>query len=233
MSSTEVIDLCEESNEDTHHWWTNFPHIEYEIPFETREADPEQGSTPRRSNEEHLEILREVLEQAPDFHVESEAGLVATNATHPEKPNDEDLEVVRDVPDQAPDFHVESEVGPVEIHSTTHNNPITGSHTAVDDLWPQSFKQRTLKFRAGYNIHTLYALWGQIDQLSLRKQRMLRLLALTNMLQQTASDSNMLQEVHRQYSKINGSVIRLVRDLCQERIRQQNLIRNTFNLNFS
>ena len=79
------------------------------------------------------------------------------------------------------DFSIQHEGLDIEIRSRPSHNPLTNSDLNVDLPFGRDLSQEVFTFRNGYNLHALRLIWGQIDQLCMRRQRFLRLMALLNM----------------------------------------------------
>ena len=72
-------------------------------------------------------------------------------------------------------------------------------------------EDKTLLFRRGYNLHTLATKWRQIDQLSQRSQRCLRLMAALNMVVKKKKTSDTFNAVSEEldtvYYQLNQEII--------------------------
>ncbi len=69
-----------------------------------------------------------------------------------------------------------------EIDTSTVSNPLTSALVEVENPPNLKFYDEFLKFRKGYNMFALIMYWGQIDQKCLRLWRLMRLMAVLNML---------------------------------------------------
>ena len=114
--------------------------------------------------------------------------------------DDDEIVIVKEIQVNPPDLILQGESGKIDIHSQIYSqNPITNISLHVDrPLHPDLHKQ-VLQFRRSYNIHLLFATWGQIDQLVMQKQRLLRLMALGNMIQNTTISKESFLRVHQEY----------------------------------
>jgi hypothetical protein len=160
---------------------------------------------------------RDTTEASPSLHSDTSADVDLLSA------------LKYDVPDNHQDFHIETEVGDIEVHSVTHNNPITGSNCLEDELLPPTIRQSSFKLKKGYTLHTVYTVWGQIDQLCLRQQRLLRLVVLVNMLQQTALTAQDLHIVYKKYSGLKKHLAQIFNDQSKLRLSQQSTLRRRWN----
>ena len=75
----------------------------------------------------------------------------------------------------------------------------------------------------------MYTVWGQIDQLCLRQQRLLRLVVLVNMLQQTALTAQDLHIVYKKYSGLKKHLAQIFNDQSKLRLSQQSTLRRRWN----
>ena len=76
--------------------------------------------------------------------------------------------------------------------------------------------KKVLQFRKGQNLHSLFATWGQIDQLSMRKQQLMRLMAVGNVIQNTTISKESFIRVHQEYYRLNCQINAMVRQIQQE-----------------
>ena len=131
--------------------------------------------------------------------------------------SDDEIKIVKEVPADPPDLVIQGEDDEIEVHSRLFNlNPITNSNIDVDKpLHPQLHK-KVLKFRKGHNLHSIFATWGQIDQLSMRKQQILRLMAVGNVVKNTPMSKQSFVKVHQEYYRINRRINDMVREIQQE-----------------
>jgi len=87
MSSTQVIDLCNEDNsEDSYLWMLLSPQNNKEQPSEMRRVSPEQGypeqgSEPLPDKDYHIEVIEDNPEFYPDFHIDSEVGPIEIHSS--------------------------------------------------------------------------------------------------------------------------------------------------------
>ena len=130
---------------------------------------------------------------------------------------DDEIVIVKEIQVNPPDLVLHGESDDINVHSQIYSqNPITGSSLYVDrPLHPDLHKQ-SLKFRKNYNVHMLFATWGQIDQLVMRKQRLLRLMALGNMIENTTISKESFLRVHQAYYRLNGQINAMVKNIQQE-----------------
>jgi predicted RNA-binding protein len=133
--------------------------------------------------------------------------------------NDEDEEIiiVKEVPAIPPDLVIQGESSEIEVHSRLYNqNPITNSVVDVDKPLHPQLHQKVLHFRKGHNLHSLFATWGRIDQLLMRKQRLMRLMAIGNVIQHCAMSKESFIKVHQESYRLNCQINALMREIQQE-----------------
>ena len=86
---------------------------------------------------------------------------------------------------------------------------------------------KVFKFRKGHNLHSLFAIWGQIDQYCMQKQRLMRLMALGNVIEQTKMTKESFVKVHQEFFKLNCQLNAMSREIQQEyKMINENMIRN-------
>ena len=130
---------------------------------------------------------------------------------------DDEIVIVKEIQVNPPDLVLHGESEDINVHSQIYSqNPITSSSLYVDRPLHPDLHKRILKFRKNYNVHLLFATWGQIDQLVMRKQRLLRLMALGNMIENTTISKESFLRVHQAYYRLNGQINKMVRDIQQE-----------------
>ena len=91
--------------------------------------------------------------------------------TDSETSDDDEIEIVKEVPGTPPDLILQGESSKIQVHSKLYSqNPITNTKLDVDRPLHPDLHKKVLQFRKGYNLHLLFATWGQIDQMVMRKQ---------------------------------------------------------------
>ena len=131
--------------------------------------------------------------------------------------DDEEVEIVKEVPGTPPDLILQGESSKIEVYTKLYSqNPITNTNLDVDRPLHPDFHKRVLQFRKSYNLHLLFAMWGQIDQMVMQKQRLMRLMALGNMIQNTVISKESFMRVHQEYYRLNGQINAMMRDIQQE-----------------
>ena len=131
--------------------------------------------------------------------------------------NDDKIVIVKVVQVTPPDLVLQGESSEIEVHSRLYSqNPITNTSLNVDRPLHPDLHKRVLKFRKSYNLHLLFATWGQIDQMILRKLRLMILMALGNMIQNTTISKESFLRVHQEYYRLNGQINAMVREIQQE-----------------
>jgi hypothetical protein len=130
---------------------------------------------------------------------------------------DEEITIVKEVPAIPPDLVIQGEFCEIEVHSRLYNqNPITNSVVDVDKPLHPQLRQKVLHFRKGHNLHSLFATWGRIDQLLMRKQRLMRLMALGNFIQHCTISKESFIKVHQESYKLNCQINAFMREIQQE-----------------
>ena len=98
--------------------------------------------------------------------------------------SDNDIKEIFEKKTVAQDFLIQGDAHNFKVHSIPHKNLLTESDLNVKTPLGINLSNKVFKIRKGFNLHAFYAGWGQIDQLCLRKQHYLRLMALSNMIRQ-------------------------------------------------
>ena len=130
---------------------------------------------------------------------------------------DDEIVIVKEIQGNPPDLVLQGESDDINVHSQIYSqNPITGSSLYVDRPLHPDLPKQILKFRKNYNVHLLFATWGQIDQLVMRKQRLMRLMALGNMIQNTNISKESFLRVHQEYYRLNGQINAMMKEIQQE-----------------
>ena len=131
--------------------------------------------------------------------------------------DDDKIVIVKEIQVNPPDLILQSESGEIDVHSQIYSqNPITNISLHVDKPLHPDLHKRVLKFRKNYNVHLLFATWGQIDQLVMQKQRLMRLMALGNMIQNTNISKESFLRVHQEYYRLNGQINAMMKEIQQE-----------------
>ena len=131
--------------------------------------------------------------------------------------DDDEIVIVKEIQVNPPDLILQSESGEIDVHSQIYSqNPITNVSLYEDKPLHPDLHKRVLKFRKNYNVHLLFATWGQIDQLVMRKQRLMRLMALGNMIQNTNISKESFLRVHQEYYRLNGQINVMMKEIQQE-----------------
>ena len=131
--------------------------------------------------------------------------------------DDEEVEIVKEVPGTPPDLILQGESSKIEVYTKLYSqNPITNTNLDMDRPLHPDLHKRVLQFRKNYNLHLLFATWGQIDQMVMRKQRLMRLMTLGNMIQNTTLSKESFLRVHQEYYRLNGQINAMVRQIQQE-----------------
>ena len=131
--------------------------------------------------------------------------------------DDDEIVIVKEIQVNPPDLILQSESGEIDVHSQIYSqNPITNVSLYEDKPLHPDLHKRVLKFRKNYNVHLLLATWGQIDQLVMRKQRLMRLMALGNMIQNTNISKESFLRVHQEYYRLNGQINAMMKEIQQE-----------------
>ena len=95
--------------------------------------------------------------------------------------DDDEIVIVKEIQVNPPDLILQSESGEIDVHSQIYSqNPITNVSLYEDKPLHPDLHKRVLKFRKNYNVHLLFATWGQIDQLVMRKQLLLKSIILNS-----------------------------------------------------
>ena len=105
----------------------------------------------------------------------------------------------------------------VAIQTASQINQVTGADANVDNIFPRALSQTVFKFKPGCNLHYLQVIWGQLDQLCLRRQRLIRLMALVNILNQTAADTQLLQKAFSRFRTVNRDLNQILGKIIKER----------------
>ena len=130
--------------------------------------------------------------------------------------SDDDIEVVKEVKGVPHDTKVETGTGIIQIHSIPNSNPITKSNLDVDRPLVEELRDRVLLFRNGHNLHSLFATWGRLDQLSLRRQRLIRLLTLTSMVEKSTSLDTVFKQIEKHFVSFDRKFNSLLRQIKSE-----------------
>ena len=131
--------------------------------------------------------------------------------------DDDEIVIVKEIQVNPPDLILQSESGEIDVHSQIYSqNPITNVSLYEDKPLHPDLHKRVLKFRKNYNVHLLFATWGQIDQLVMRKQRLMRLMALGNMIQNTNISKESFLRVHQEYYRLNVQINAMMKEIQQE-----------------
>ena len=137
--------------------------------------------------------------------------------TDSETSDDNEIEIVKEVPGTPPDLILQGESSKIEVYTKLYSkNPITNTNLDVDRPLHPNLHKRVLQFRKNCNLHLLFVTWGQIDQMVMRKQRLMRLMTLGTMIQHTTMSKESFIRVHQEYYKLNGQINTMVRQIQQE-----------------
>jgi hypothetical protein len=129
---------------------------------------------------------------------------------------EEETPAVPEVVQATPDVHLDTDIGLIQIYTVPGSNAITNSKVDVDSPFTIDIHDRVLKFRPGHNIHSMISTWGQIDQLSLRRQRYLRLLAFTNMVERSEYLNILCRGLQENYQLLERQFNKLINQLRRE-----------------
>lgn len=119
----------------------------------------------------------------------------------------------------SPDVIIDHEGMTFEIGTQPCVNLITGSNLKVDGVFERSDSKGPFSFRKGFNMHTLYLIWGRLDQLCLRRHRFLRLMTLLNMLKLNNSVSSIFSSVVQEEAVVNEPLRRMRKTLREKPYR--------------
>ena len=130
---------------------------------------------------------------------------------------DEEIIIVKELPAIPPDLLIQAGESEIEVHSKIYSqNPITESRLEVDKPLHASLSSKVFKLRKGHNQHSLYASWGQIDQYCMRKQRLIRLMALGTMIEHDEMSKRSFAKVQQDYYKLTCQLNAMIRQIQQE-----------------
>ena len=137
---------------------------------------------------------------------------------------DDEIQVVFETEKVEPEFLIQGENHKFAVHAIPHNNPLTSSNLNVDIPLGTDLSKKVFQFRKGYNLHALFAGWGQIDQLCLRKQRYLRLMTIANMVRQDEKANEAFNNLHRRYKLVNNQLNAKIRQIRHEQNKINEII---------
>ena len=84
---------------------------------------------------------------------------------------DEEIKILKEVPAIPPDLIIQGEEIEIEVHLRIYSqNPITNSPLDVDQPLHANLSSKVFQFQKGHNLHSLFAIWGQINQYCMQKQ---------------------------------------------------------------
>ena len=85
--------------------------------------------------------------------------------------DNEEIKIVKELPSIPPDLIIQGEEIEIELHPRLYSqNPITNSPLDVDQPLHADLSSKVFQFRKGHNLHSLFAIWGQINQYCMQKQ---------------------------------------------------------------
>ena len=93
--------------------------------------------------------------------------------THSNSSEDEEIKIVKEVPAIPSDLIIQGEEIEIEVQLRIYSqNPITNLPLDVDKPLHANLSSKVFQFRKGHNLHSLFAIWGQIDQYCMQNQQL-------------------------------------------------------------
>ena len=189
MSTHSEVDLFEDIDIPQKDFWE-------QILFKENQKSPSKS---------HIEEIDLKLEPISD----TETSVNSDNSVDSE----DDIEVVFEKKTVAQDFFIQGKYNEFKVHSIPHQNQLTASDLDVESPLGCNLSNKVFTFRKGFNLHTFYLQWGQIDQLCLRKQRYLRLMTLSNMIKQDEHSNEAFNHLHRRFKLVNKEINAKIRQI--------------------
>ena len=183
------------------------------------------------STKSEVDLFEDIKEPEKDFwatllnkksqkstsRLETDSHLKIETESETSEDDDDEIVIVKEIQVNPPDLILQGESEEIDIYSQIYSqNPITNISLHVDRPLHPDLHKRALKFRKNYNVHLLFATWGQIDQQVMQKQRLMRLMALGNMIQNTNISKESFLRVHQEYYRLNGQINAIVKEIQQE-----------------